>query len=610
MLTRLIPRLILVTIFTYLAAAGATFNGLLTLIELQPITLGLFGLIVALWLVWHVRRGWVWHRSPFDWLFVLWGLVIALSIVANPQTWRRSVQAVWFVLLYMGVFFMLSDLLSNGGLKSAVIIDALLIVGFVIVLLGYWQIYLVLERGLAWARPVSTLGNYNYLGAFLLMIAPLTLLRAVQAKTSIARGAMLIYLLLVLILLLLTTSRGAWVGLGLAFAVFLLLWLADQGLLSPANLRHFWSQQGQRTRRLLTAGIVVSLLGAVGAVGAFFYIFTVPGRGAQWRTLIWQAALEQFSASPISGNGLFTYGYYLPTFWSIPPQQPHSHAHSIPFTILAELGLLGLLLLILTSAITIWLLWRKWQALKSGERLPFIALTAALIGFCGHHLFDTPAMMPLIALMGVLLLVMALDPVQPEPMQAAWRQRGHGFGMAGLWLVLLLVGFWHADAYTRYFTTLRTATLDQTYAEAAQALQTLIDADPRQPMYPMQQGLLWGLAAADGDLAAAQQGIASYEAYLALEPHQAPAWANLAALHWQLGNEQAALDAIAQARALAPQWQHFRRTQAIYSGENSSAEDIPPPASTQGWYLNTARFQYLYEGLNIEYVPQVGWGTR
>lgn len=607
MLARIIPRLLLVLLFTYLAAVGATFNGLLTLVDTQPLTLTLFGLCVALWFVAHLRRGWRWHTSAFDLIFLLWGGAIALSVLANPHTWRRSAEAIWYVLLYIGVFYLLYDVLSNNGLNLDAIIDALLIVGFVILLLGYWQTVLAMQRGLGIPRPVSTLGNYNYLGAFIVMLAPFALLRALQAKNVFARAAMKIYLLLALLLLLLTTSRGAWVGMGAAFALFGIMWLAQRDLLRIAKLRAWWMQQPQRTRRRLTVGIGVVCIATVGVVMAFFYIFTIGGRGAQWRTLVWQAALEQFSASPLVGNGLFTYGYHLPTFWSIPPQQPHAHAHSIPFNVLAELGLLGFGVLLLSAGVTLWLLWRKWRALKAAERLPFIAITTALIGFGTHNLFDTPAMMPLITLMGLLLFVLAIVPVNPQPMRANWRVRGHPIGIAGLWVALLLVGFWHANLYGYYFRTLETTLDGENYAQAAQALDGWIAADPRQPMYPMQQGLLWGLAAAQGDVEAARAAIASYAYYLALEPNQAPAWANLAALYWQSGDAAAASASIAEARRLAPDWPHFARNARVYSAE-ISAEDVVPPASIEGWYLNMARFQYLREGLNIEYIPQVGWG--
>src|SRR5690606_33991800 len=121
-----------------------------------------------------------------------------------------------------------------------------------------------------------------------------------------------------------------------------------------------------------------------------------------------------------------------------------------------------------------------------------------------------------IALAGLLVLVLAIAPAEPIRLQTNWRKLGHPIGLFGMWLCLLLAGFWNIGLYRQYFTILQdVAALNDCriydvdgcvfvdvalFAEHADRLQPLIDADSRQPAYILQQSYLYGLAASEGDL--------------------------------------------------------------------------------------------------------------
>src|SRR5688500_10163946 len=112
---------VLSLIFAYLSSLGATFNGVLALVDLQPFTLALFGLLAGSWLLVHWRKRWVWHRTLLDGVFVLWIIALLTSIAMNPVTWRRSVESLWYMALYVSIWYMLWDVLANGGLSRQVL---------------------------------------------------------------------------------------------------------------------------------------------------------------------------------------------------------------------------------------------------------------------------------------------------------------------------------------------------------------------------------------------------------------------------------------------------------------------------------------------------------
>ncbi len=600
--TQRIIRLILLAVVIYLTILGATFNAVLAMIEFQPLTLLILAGSISSWLWWHRQRAW--FRTPLDTVLPLWMLVFAISIVANPETTRRSLEALWYMGLYAAIWYVLSDLITQG-FSRRLFSEAFLFSSIIVVAIGLLQTINLIISGLD-NRPVSLIGNPNALGAYLVVLLPMLMMLIFMFRNRIARWLIGGYALAALFLLMATNSRGAWLGLAAAVIVLIML-LAHLELLSWKKLVAFWQSQprkqqwliGLATVGLFVAGLLVAII--------IFRSFSSGGRSADLRTYLWNAAIAMFSEKPLTGHGLFTYGYHLARFDSIPPGQPHSHAHNLPLTILAELGLPGLLAMLISGFVIVRAGWHNWQALPPQDRPLWMGGVAALSGFIVHHLFDTPAMMPLIALVGLFTLIMVIVPVQPVRMTPAWRQRGHPIGMIVLWGVLIGLGFWHTTHYMRYYAILADALKNDTFAESAQALQAIIAADPYQPAYHLQQGYLFGLAASKGDEKAIQPALDAYARYLALEPYQATAWSNLAALHWQNNDKLSAISAIQQAQALAPSWQIFERQAQVYSGVLIGGLRIEPEQLESPWGINMARFQYLRDVIAPQFLPQVGW---
>jgi len=558
--------LIVVTIlFNYAVAIGTTFNGILTP-DFHTPTLVLTGLIAAAWLLLHWRRGWVWHRTPLDGVMVVWVAAFSLSLLANLDAWRRIAIGLWYVTAYIGVWYMLHDLIANEGVSRETLVDGLLICGIVVLIFGFvqsreWVLNTLpqIQQGLitfVLPRPVSTLGNTNLLSSFLTVLIPFIFARVVAARVVFSRMMLSLYAVLALFLMFLTFSRGAWLGLGVGLFAWGLLTLSQRGLLSIVALRVWWAARGRLLKVVISGVLLTSLLSILIVAFLFIQSFQQPGRTAGLRTNIYSAAVTLFTEKPLVGYGLFTFGRGLARMQSMPPEVPHSHAHNAVLHIGAELGITGLVALLATLVVMSLTGRHNWKASTSRQRGILAAAIGAVMAFAVHHLTDVPATEPAIALTGLVALALMLTPPQPQPLTSTIRRIEHPIAMAGLWLALLASGFWSSQIYKEYLTHLIYGIQTNDFRGSAERLQSVIVADPALTIYPMQQGFMWGMAANEGDMDAAQQAVNVYERFVAAEPNYAIVWANLGALYQQIGALDKAVSAMQQAAMLAPEsWQ-------------------------------------------------------
>jgi O-antigen ligase/tetratricopeptide (TPR) repeat protein len=553
----------LTIIFSYFLAVGATFNGIFDP-KMDFISLGMMALVVSVWLLMHWRGGWHWYRTSLDTVFLLWFLAFGVSLVANNDVWRRIDIGLWYMVVYIGVWYVLHDLIANRALRREVIIDVLLIAGFVIVLFGFVQLQLWLRQVISTAqftsppRPVSVFGNPNFLSDFLIVLIPLTLSRLMSARARLPRILLGLYTFLQIVLLVLTSSRGAWIGAGLGLLVWILLVIGRNGQGVRNNVATWWQQQSSAIKTGLAIIAVISVLGAVAFSVIFIRSFSDRGREATLRVDIYAAAIELFKEKPITGQGLFTFGRGLVRLPDIHPDKPHSHAHDAPLHVAAELGVLGLVALAATLFVGYRTMQVNWQASTARERLVLAGAIGGVVAFAVHQLTDMPAMMPAIALTGLVALVLALAPKQPELVNETWARTGHPVEMVGIWAVVIITGFWSSGIYTNYVAILYDARDTGNYQQAAESMKAVIASDPQLSLYDMQQGFLYGMAASTGDLEAAKSGIAAYEHFIQLDPGYAVVWVNLAALKWQVGAQDEAITDLQQAIKLdSVEWNYY-----------------------------------------------------
>ncbi len=556
------------TILYVVSPQGASFSSLTRAAD-RGAAMGLLTVLIGLW--WAVRavRGWRWHATTLDWLLPLCAGAIALSIAANPDTARRSLIAMWYLSVYLLVWYALHDLLANQVFTRDLLVDGLLLAGGLVLLHGAQQIVVWAQTTLPlmlngsvrpdFPRVPGTLDNSNALGTFLLVLLPLAALRVIKPRFRGERLLMLVYTVGAALLLLSTFSRGAWLGAAAATLLPVLMLIFDGRAGGLTRLRNWWDRNSRHRQQMLkVSGLALAV--ALVLVGVFFLsTFQIGGRTVDMRTSLWEDALHVFAAQPITGGGLFTFGAHLMQRQSIPPVLPHSHTHSLPLLVLAELGLVGAGVFGITGGVCLRALWLNWRQADKKQRPLLLAVAAALTGYAVHHLLDTTCMSPAIALCGVLLLVLACAPPAPPAANNWWNGGVLRGGITVLSLGVVLSGVWSTALYAQYSAVLNTAADNQDYAAGAAALQSVIDADPGMDVYLLEQAYLYGLAAGGSGASAAQSlllAVEGYERLLRQFPYHAISWANLSALYWQQGESEQAYTAMQQAHQLAPlNWQ-------------------------------------------------------
>ncbi len=551
--------LLVLALILYALILGGTFNGVISL-QITGVTLTMLTAGVASWLAVRWRYHWKWLRTPLN--PVLMGAVIAVAIAVFPnlESARRMALGLWFWGLYLGVWILLNDLAANG-LPVRWLGDGLLLTGVPVLLFGAVQVRPWLAEWLRIAaaglpvpfvppRPSSIIGNPNALGCTLIVMCLLALGRLVLADRRWQRIGWGLYIAASLGLLFLTLSRGAMFGLLAGGGVWLILWKGRA--LGTAVQRGI--QQIRHTKALALILLVATVAAALILLPAFWNVLNdQPGRDfSSTRAIIWDAAVEDFLTHPLTGSGPFTFGKALLQHQSTPPLTAHSHAHSLPLNVAAEMGLPGLAALI-ALAVAIGFCWvRRWQSELSAGRIWLAAVAAALVAYSAHHLLDMPMMMPSIALMGIMLIVMATVGNREVTSQTVGIDRWRSIAAVGLWALLIVTGWWSYSVKGQYMDALLQANAGD-WRGGGEALREVSAADAAMPLYPGVQGYLYGTAAAQGDAAAVQDGIAALEAALALEDVYAPWWANLAVLRQQAGDVSGAIRDMAEAVRRAPQ---------------------------------------------------------
>lgn len=550
---------LLVVLFAYMLVVGGTFTGLIDY-QVRLITTMLGGLVFGIWLLGRLFSG---HRLLNTGLERAWLLFIGAQIVAVvfSEDPRRSLGPGLIWIGYVLIFYMAYDLLRRGW-AGELLEKALLIAGAVVVGLALYQLvgaYSAWRGAIAGldifpsfaVRVSGVVGDPNLLSATVNLLLPLALTRAIASRNRASQLVLALFFLAGLAAVHFTDSRGALLGLGAGLAVVALGWvgLLSERARSLAGAVWAWL----RGRRWALYGLVLlvllaGLLLAVRLLG--FEGDTTHAPVASARDVYWQAAAAAFRADPVTGVGPGIYPAYLMQLWSTPPARPYLHAHSTPFNIAAESGLLGfaaffgLLIAIFRSG------WRGWLDQDRAGKARWVGIAASLAGFSMHSLVDHFLPFPLIGLILMVLLAMWLAPSNAQSQKRFSPLWLLVFGLAGLLLSVAGLRASHraADAVEQYEAG--------DWLAAAQGMERAADLDPMFGFYWVQSGYAYGLLAEQSPVYA-DLAIAAYQRGLALEPVYGLNHANLAALYAQEGLSDEALQAYQDAVGRSPEEADF-----------------------------------------------------
>ena len=427
---------------TYVLAIGGTWNGIVTP-GFRQFSLAMLTVCVAAWLAVLApaapSRAATWgvgDPGPV-------GAAYANSVLHHDSI--RAWTGAWFGALYAGVWIVLLDLRGRGMPGRWIINGALVAVAPVMLLAiiqiaPWWPAWIALERvdvAFVPPRPPGTLGNPNALGCVLAGTLPFGLVRIRRGLRRVDRvlqrcGARLAAAY--------CCSRSR-VGHGWRPALASSSWFRrcppGAWLHGRAGSTRLWSGLPRAHARLLAVALIAVVIGGA-AIAWTSDVFDTPRRETGPRIDFYRIGWRAFREQPWTGTGPFTFGLSQSEAQSIPPEQPHAHAHNLYLNAAAEFGIPGLVALVATAG---WLAWRAVRSLGRARNLPAqraeaAAGTAALAAFGVHGLFDMPMIVPAVMLLYLALwsAVQEMDDVRP-----ASRRRRAAFllGLTGAWTLIL-----------------------------------------------------------------------------------------------------------------------------------------------------------------------------
>lgn len=370
------------------------------------------------------------------------------------------------------------------------------------------------------ARVFSTLGQPNWLAAYLAMIIPWGLSFYLLAKKRLFLLGWAALILACFTAIIFTYSRGGVLGLVTALAAFLLL-------LGWNNLKRY-------LRQLLGIAVGMAILTVAFASPVSPQISgDIPYRTVSKveladetgniRLIVWQGAVEIFKHYPIFGSGVETFGE---SYYGYRPVEMNktsewdflfNKAHNEYLNYLATTGVVGTGAYLILILAFFWLGWRQIKKLANPERIFLAAALSSTAGYLVQNAFEF-TVVPLALLFVLNLSVFSLIRAQPIKLRLPLVNRIVSKAALAvtplllIWTLLTIFNFWRSDIY--YSQGSSDASLgDSTLAR--QELRMAVSLNPTEPNYLIQLALTESYLAQNAqgqtqrDLAASSHQIAN-----------------------------------------------------------------------------------------------------
>lgn len=295
------------------------------------------------------------HGGLLSWL--AYGVIYFSLVQQTKETYLNIIK----------VSLAASTLVAGWGILERLGIDA-----------SYW------EQDVQ-ARVFSTLGQPNWLAAYLAMLIPWGISFYLKAKTGWQSLGMFGLVLLLYTCFIFTYSRGGNYGLAVGLAVYMLI-------LSQQVLKQYW----KKITLVGSALAIVTILFATPLATQYFGASSprvvenleAGNETGNIRLIVWQGAWQSFLDKPLTGHGLETFGEVFYKFRPVEMNQTgewdflFNRAHNEYLNYLATTGLLG------TGAYLVLVAAFYWQArrfLRRERQSPyFLAIAAAVASMTAY----------------------------------------------------------------------------------------------------------------------------------------------------------------------------------------------------------------------------------
>jgi len=309
-------------------------------------------------------------------MFMFISCVLSFTPVKSLMVW-----AMYFV--FVGFYFVIINLVKNKE-QLVSVLKVFVIAGLIVSLYGVMQYaFGWTSSENAWidtemfeeavARVDSTMENPNVLGEFLLLYLPLSavfMLREKSGKLSkiLYGGAFLVGLLCMV----LTQSRGCWLGLILAIAVFISFY------------------NGKLWGLLPLAFVALPFVMPETMIARFMSVGNMEDTSTSYRVYIWLGTFKMLKDFWLGGIGMGegAFGSVYPLYSYSAIVAPHSHNTFLQ--LLVEGGIAALLIFITIMAVFLKKLSVTFRETKKGGmiNLLVLAIGSGVVGFLLQSMFD------------------------------------------------------------------------------------------------------------------------------------------------------------------------------------------------------------------------------
>jgi tetratricopeptide (TPR) repeat protein len=531
-----------------------------TLPAVQYITRALFVLSCLIWLALRLKSN---HPFSIPGLTIPIGLFIAYQgiIIFRAPVKSHAFEVELYSIVYLLVFIFVVDSLNNwwkhDHWENALLNLAILFSVFNLALIIYWWLNLAAISGnffstpsFGYRLPGLFLKHPNYEAAFLNLVAPIVLIRALQSARWSKRIGWAVVFALFLTVEFFTSSRAGWLALFVGCGTTLMLFglpILKRGRIELLRLIKFL----KTAKGVLL--IVIILAGFISFGFIFLWQANVTGHApiSSARVGIWSVGWNIFRTSPILGYGPGSFHVLSAVETQIPPGFYLVHAHNLFLQVAAEGGIIGILILVLIAGIGFRAFLLAWRKASRSRRNRLAAYAGTAVAMAVHHLFDFAFEAPLYTISFLIITALAIYDLRENSFTLSPRKWGIPI-LSALIAVYLIGSIYTLRGSNLYFNGVQLARDDQ-WEEGAGLICQAADGNLQQSLYDFQCGLAeatWAMRQEENNRVAS----AAYHISRGLDhdPFWPVHWANLASLEWSLGHHSKGLELMEKAVELAP----------------------------------------------------------